>query len=89
MKLLDPVFPMMFLINSWIPGMVDAIGQITFLCGLLLFWLCVYHGLRQVSGFRCWQIPITTTIHFRTKENFGTFIFPNYSLLECYGYHLW
>ncbi|KAK4881924.1 hypothetical protein RN001_005243 [Aquatica leii] len=43
----DPVFPMIFLINSWIPGMIDAIGQTTFLCGLLLFWLCVYHGIRQ------------------------------------------
>ncbi|KAF2900002.1 hypothetical protein ILUMI_06195, partial [Ignelater luminosus] len=43
----NPIFPMMFLVNSWIPGMIDAIGQATFLCGLLLFWLCVYHGLRQ------------------------------------------
>lgn len=42
------MFPMMFLINSWIPGMIDAFGQATFLCALLLFWLCVYHGLRQV-----------------------------------------
>ena len=43
----DPMFPMMFLVNSWIPGMIDAIAQATFLCALLLFWLCIYHGLRQ------------------------------------------
>ncbi|CAG9836454.1 unnamed protein product [Diabrotica balteata] len=43
----NPVFPMSFLINSWIPGMIDAMAQATFLCALLLFWLCIYHGLRQ------------------------------------------
>ncbi|XP_065081918.1 transmembrane protein 181 [Ochlerotatus camptorhynchus] len=43
----NPVFPLIFLINSWLPGMLDAIFQATFLCALLLFWLCIYHGLRQ------------------------------------------
>ncbi|KAJ8977166.1 hypothetical protein NQ317_003106 [Molorchus minor] len=43
----NPVFPMSFLVNSWIPGMIDAFAQATFLCALLLFWLCIYHGLRQ------------------------------------------
>lgn len=43
----DPVFPLTFLINSWIPGLIDAIFQSTFLCALLLFWLCTYHGIRQ------------------------------------------
>lgn len=33
--------------NSWFPGMLDAIFQATFLCALLTFWLCIYHGLRQ------------------------------------------
>ena len=41
---------MMFLINSWLPGMLDAVFQASFLCALLLFWLCVYHGLRQVTN---------------------------------------
>lgn len=45
---IDPLFPMTFLINSWVPGMMDAILQTTFLCAVLMFWLCVYHGLRQV-----------------------------------------
>lgn len=45
--LLDPFFPMIFLTNSWLPGMLDGLLQATFLCALLLFWLCIYHGLRQ------------------------------------------
>lgn len=28
-------------------GMIDAVFQATFLCSLLMFWLCIYHGLRQ------------------------------------------
>ncbi|KAK7868529.1 hypothetical protein R5R35_004812 [Gryllus longicercus] len=43
----DPIFPMMFIVNSWVSGMLDAVLQATFLCALLLFWLCIYHGLRQ------------------------------------------
>ncbi|XP_057663045.1 transmembrane protein 181 [Diorhabda carinulata] len=43
----NPVFPMSFLINSWLPGMIDAFAQTTFICALLMFWLCIYHGLRQ------------------------------------------
>lgn len=27
--------------------MIDAVFQATFLCSLLMFWLCIYHGLRQ------------------------------------------
>lgn len=36
--------------SSWFPGMLDDLFQSAFLCALLLFWLCVYHGIRvQVS----------------------------------------
>ena len=45
----DPVFPLTFLVNSWIPGVLDTIFQATFLSALLLYWLCIYHGVRQVS----------------------------------------
>ena len=44
----DPLFPLTFLVNSWIPGMLDGLFQASFLSALLLFWLCVYHGVRQV-----------------------------------------
>ncbi|XP_052810740.1 transmembrane protein 181-like isoform X2 [Mya arenaria] len=50
----DPLFPLTFLVNSWIPGMFDAIFQSSFLCGLLLFWLCIYHGVRQTDR-RFWK----------------------------------
>ncbi|KAM7172448.1 transmembrane protein 181 isoform 5-T5 [Macrochelys suwanniensis] len=48
----DPFFPLSFLVNSWFPGMLDDLFQSVFLCALLLFWLCVYHGIRvQISCF--------------------------------------
>ncbi|XP_054269557.1 transmembrane protein 181-like isoform X2 [Macrosteles quadrilineatus] len=43
----NPIFALTFLMDSWIPGMLDALFQASFLCSLLLFWLCIYHGLRQ------------------------------------------
>ncbi|KAK3577395.1 hypothetical protein CHS0354_032242 [Potamilus streckersoni] len=50
----DPIFPLTFLIDSWVPGMFDGIFQASFLCGLLLFWLCIYHGVRQANR-RFWK----------------------------------
>lgn len=47
--LTDPFFPLMFLINSTLLGMMDAIFQVSFLSTLLIFWLSIYHGLRQVT----------------------------------------
>ncbi|CAG0886472.1 unnamed protein product [Darwinula stevensoni] len=43
----DPTFSLVFLFHSAIPSILDATFQATFLSALLLFWLCVYHGLRQ------------------------------------------
>ncbi|KAJ8315170.1 hypothetical protein KUTeg_007320 [Tegillarca granosa] len=45
----DPLFPLTFLVDSWVPGMLDGVFQASFLCGLLLFWLCIYHGVRQTD----------------------------------------
>ncbi|XP_032881290.1 transmembrane protein 181 isoform X1 [Amblyraja radiata] len=47
----DPFFPLSFLVSSWFPGMLDDLFQAIFLCALLIFWLCVYHGFR-VQGER-------------------------------------
>lgn len=47
-SIVDPIFPLVFLINSWIPGMFDVVFQTTFIATLMLFWLCLYHGIRQV-----------------------------------------
>ncbi|KAJ7342142.1 hypothetical protein JRQ81_009133 [Phrynocephalus forsythii] len=49
----DPFFPLSFLINSWFPGMLDDFFQSLFLCALLLFWLCVYHGIRVQGERKC------------------------------------
>uniref|UniRef100_A0AAA9TD35 Transmembrane protein 181 n=3 Tax=Bos taurus TaxID=9913 RepID=A0AAA9TD35_BOVIN len=49
----DPFFPLSFLVNSWFPGMLDDLFQSVFLCALLLFWLCVYHGVRVQGERKC------------------------------------
>uniref|UniRef100_A0A8C6UEU0 Transmembrane protein 181 n=1 Tax=Neogobius melanostomus TaxID=47308 RepID=A0A8C6UEU0_9GOBI len=49
----DPFFPLSFLVNSWFPGTLDAFFQAFFLCALLLFWLCVYHGIRVQGERKC------------------------------------
>ncbi|XP_064412010.1 transmembrane protein 181 isoform X2 [Latimeria chalumnae] len=49
----DPFFPLSFLVNSWFPGMLDDFFQSLFLCALLLFWLCVYHGIRVQGERKC------------------------------------
>ena len=46
---LDPFYPITFLSSSSFPALLDGILQASFLCILLLFWLSVYHGIRQVS----------------------------------------
>ncbi|XP_070568299.1 transmembrane protein 181-like isoform X4 [Ptychodera flava] len=43
----NPIFPLTFLVNSWVPIMMDNLFQATFLSALLLFWLCSYHAVRQ------------------------------------------
>uniref|UniRef100_UPI00358F2B98 transmembrane protein 181 isoform X2 n=1 Tax=Myxine glutinosa TaxID=7769 RepID=UPI00358F2B98 len=48
----DPLFPLSFLVNSWIPGLLDDLFQATFLSALLLFWLCTYHAMRLQSQGR-------------------------------------
>ncbi|XP_065057138.1 transmembrane protein 181-like [Rhopilema esculentum] len=43
----DPIFPLNFLLHSWIPLAIDAVFQVTFLAAMLMFWLCAFHGIRQ------------------------------------------
>jgi hypothetical protein len=45
----NPIFPLTFLVNSWVPGILDTVFQATFLTSLLLYWLCIYHGVRQTK----------------------------------------
>ncbi|KAG8583415.1 hypothetical protein GDO81_008396, partial [Engystomops pustulosus] len=53
MVTVNPFFPLTFLVNSWFPGMLDDLFQSLFLCALLLFWLCVYHGIRVQGERKC------------------------------------
>jgi hypothetical protein len=39
MSISDPLFPLLFLVNSMFVGMLDALFQTSFLCMLLLFWV--------------------------------------------------
>lgn len=57
------MFPLSFLMNSWFPGMLDGIFQASFLCALLMFWLCLYHGLRQTDRRFFWfYLPKTLVV---------------------------
>jgi len=47
----DPIFPLTLLTSNQLIGILDGVFQITFICAILFFWLCIYHGLRQVCGF--------------------------------------
>ncbi|XP_062606630.1 transmembrane protein 181-like, partial [Saccostrea cucullata] len=66
----DPLFPLTFLVNSWVPGMFDAIFQASFLCALLLFWLCIYHGVRQTDRRFCkFYLPKLLVVGFKSVKN--------------------
>ncbi|XP_072940014.1 transmembrane protein 181 [Epargyreus clarus] len=48
----DPIFPMRLVSGSCAAPLADALLQTTFLAAVLLAWLALYHGLRQVErGF--------------------------------------
>ncbi|KAL5239950.1 hypothetical protein ACI65C_007360 [Semiaphis heraclei] len=42
-----PTLPLTLLTSNQLIGMLDGVFQVTFICAILLFWLCIYHGLRQ------------------------------------------
>jgi len=49
----DPAFPLAVL-SGWPPSLAlaDALQQAAFVFGLLFYWLCIFHGLRQTErGF--------------------------------------
>lgn len=45
----NPLFPLVVLVDGWIPDILDRLFQTSFLCSILLFWLSIYHGFRQVN----------------------------------------
>lgn len=54
----NPLFPLNVLVDSWIPHVLDAIFQSTFLALVMVFWLSVYHGVRQNDrNFLTFYVP--------------------------------
>jgi len=53
----NPLFPLNFLTTSWIPGVLDGLFQATFLCSLLMFWICLYHGIRVQERHLSFYLP--------------------------------
>ncbi|XP_032828716.1 transmembrane protein 181-like [Petromyzon marinus] len=49
----DPLFPVSFALRNWVPVLLDAGFQASFLAGLLLFWLCAFHDLLLQPNRRC------------------------------------
>lgn len=45
----NPLFAWTLLTASILPAFLDAFFQISFIFGLLLFWVCIFHGLRQTE----------------------------------------
>lgn len=45
----NPAFSHTIMTSNPLPGAFDAICQTTFMFALLLFWLCIFHGLRQIE----------------------------------------
>lgn len=54
----NPLFPLNVLVDSWIPHVLDAVFQSTFLALVMVFWLSVYHGVRQNDrNFLTFYVP--------------------------------
>lgn len=54
----NPLFPLCVLVDSWLPHVWDALFQSTFFALVLVFWLSVYHGVRQNDrNFLTFYIP--------------------------------
>lgn len=54
----NPLFPLCVIVDSWIPHLLDAIFQSTFFAMILVFWLSLYHGVRQNDrNFLTFYVP--------------------------------
>lgn len=46
----DPIFPLRLVSSNCFAQLMDTIFQTLFITCILLSWLSLYHGLRQVSN---------------------------------------
>ncbi|UYV60779.1 TMEM181 [Cordylochernes scorpioides] len=87
----DPVFPLGLLANSSLPGLLDAVFQASFLCTLLLFWLCIYHGIRQTRrGCATFYLPklAVTGVLWTSAVTLASWQRVNQLRDPTYDYHL-
>lgn len=54
----NPLFPLCVIVSGWFPHILDAFFQSTFFSLVLVFWLSVFHGVRQNDrNFSTFYIP--------------------------------
>ena len=54
----NPLFALNVLIDSWVPHVLDAVFQSTFLALIMVFWLSIYHGVRvNDRNFLTFYVP--------------------------------
>ncbi len=52
------MFALNVLIDSWVPHVLDAVFQSTFLALIMVFWLSIYHGVRvNDRNFLTFYVP--------------------------------
>ena len=44
----NPIFPVSVMTDSAAPLFIDSLLQTTFVAGLLLYWICLFHGMRRI-----------------------------------------
>lgn len=66
----NPFYPIIFLLGSAFPRLLEIWLHTTLQCLLMLFWLCFFHGIRQnnrsLSRFYSCKLLIVGTIHLCT-----------------------
>lgn len=61
----NPIFSLNVLVDSWIPATLDGIFQYTFFALLMIFWLSLYHGIRQSDrNFLTFYVPKFAVVFF-------------------------
>jgi len=73
--------------NSWIPHVIDALCQSTFLALVMVYWLSVYHGVRKVkinlsNASNCSHVYISSGfLILKSDRNFLTFYVPKFLIV--------
>jgi len=61
----NPLFPLCVLVDSWVPQVLDALFQSSFLSFVLVFWLSLFHGVRgNDKNFCTFYVPKFVIVFF-------------------------